>query len=318
MSLIASVPVRVLMAVTAIAMLVWLLWPCNPHLSVASDKSPPPELKTAPDMLDSSPGLAAPPAHTPATVWGVIGEDERKPVPYPHAFPGRAVVRIETDAVRSPCTGWLIGDDTVVTAGHCVHNGYGGDSGWATTGKVRVASTVKGASIENAYYEPCSATRLYTTTEWMKGGDEKGEAFDYGAIKLDCDLGKQVGTFGAAITPTPWPAGRVPHGYGYDSKATDQECKVPGRVIQLCHGPGTLSRANGGMLYYDIDTKAGTSGGVILISGAACAHCAVAIHTRDTHIPGQHAPAGSHTQLNHGVLITEPVFRNLQAWRDAR
>ena len=307
--------------------------PADLHASVASDGSAAPSLIAAPDHYAPTPGSAALPdvpdrplpfdgpvrdksgeqdRFQPFRIYG--DDDERVPVPFPHGYPERAIVHIHADGstAASRCTGWLIGDDTVVTAGHCVHRGGDMDAEWAPLARIVVRSSIDGESAApSTSYRSCGARRLYSTTGWVRDGEDGPEEYDYGAIKLDCALGALVGTLGISIVPLPWVKTDPPHVIGYDNNTTAAGCKYIGTWVHLCHGPGTLATASGGLLFYDADTETSQSGAPIIVP-AECSTCAVGIHTRSYH-----GSEEKHGKFNHGTLMTERVFRNLQAWRNA-
>ncbi|HLG58637.1 MAG TPA: trypsin-like serine protease [Vicinamibacterales bacterium] len=282
------------------------------HVSVASDGSPPPQLPSSPGRIDPFAGTAAGPGaprplpegqadtlDTRPTFRLVIGDhDERVPVPTPQTHPDRAIVYVLTPKAAR-CTGWLVGKDTVITAGHCVFS-----TSWADPSQVRVASSVSGErGSRTTPYPICTARRMYSTTGWVSKNDE---AHDYAAIKLNCDLGTTVGWLGAGNEPSP--GGKAHKVVGYDVTHQSQ-CKDFGRFLNLCSGPGAKSVESDGLLFYDADTDKGESGAPVIVP-ASCALCAVAIHGQS-----RGHGTGLHMDLNHGVRISERVLKNLVAWR---
>jgi glutamyl endopeptidase len=63
------------------------------------------------------------------SIESVIGTDNRYRITNTTSYPYRAITHI-TSSIGG-CTGWLIDPDTVVTAGHCLHNGS-----WASNVRV--------------------------------------------------------------------------------------------------------------------------------------------------------------------------------------
>jgi glutamyl endopeptidase len=209
-------------------------------------------------------------------------EDDRRLVD-PNAFPFRAVVSIIADGL--PCSGWLYGVDVVATAGHCVYKG----GRFFTTVTVRPAGS-RGIG--------CNARALFTTVGWTLSD----ERYDYGAIKLACELGVATGWLGYG-----W--GQDIHvntstilvGYGIDAAA----------ALKLYSSPGTIDAVHNGQLFYTNDTGGAASGGPVIVD-SVCLACAVAIHAKPLHL-GLRRP---HRKSNHGALISREVFENMRAWKE--
>jgi glutamyl endopeptidase len=316
---------RTMLAALVLAGLATLVYSAqaDPHQSVASDASPPPPLETTPGRIEPFRGKRAlyqpptalsedelariiPPGafERAARIQQVIGDDDRVRIASPNPYPERAVVHLTTSS--QGCTGWLIGSDTVITAGHCVHNG----SQFTPLAGIVVASSIEGDKgpppMFTTPFPVCGAKRLYSTAGWTSKLDE---AFDYGAIKLDCKLGDLVGWLGAGDQPSP--AGKPGRIVGYDSNTQSSECDVPGNFRNLCAAVGGAMTISGTQLFYDTDVEAGGSGSPVLIPTAPT--FAVAIHGWGAG----HMRVPPHDKFNHGVLITKRVFQNLLAWSKA-
>lgn len=140
-------------------------------------------------VVNGGTGTVVAPKVAPAVPLGrqvgtesVIGNDDRYQILSTTTFPYRAIAHITSNS--GGCTGWLIGPDTVATAGHCVY----GVSGWATN--VRVFPGRNGSTIP---FGSCGATRLFSVYGWTH---DRNRDYDYGAIKLDCKVGYSTGWFG--------------------------------------------------------------------------------------------------------------------------
>ncbi|MCG8347939.1 MAG: serine protease [Chloroflexales bacterium] len=212
----------------------------------------------------------------------VIGPDGRYRITATTSYPYRAIAFITSNI--GSCSGWLIGPDTVATAGHCIHNGN-----WASN--VRV---YPGRSSSSTPYGSCGATRLYSVTGWTR---DRNRDYDYGAIKLNCDVGDTTGWFGFR-----W-----------------QSSSMNGQSTYLAGYPGDKSYATmwrhddqvretrSRRLYYANDTYGGQSGSPVWNGRSNCSPCGIAIHAygRDS------------TGYNGGTRITEAVFNNLLNWKNA-
>lgn len=192
------------------------------------------------------------------------------------------------------CTGWFIGKDTVVTAGHCVHGGGSGES-WSRN--VKVYPAYSQTNSPRAPYGHCSARRLYSVTGWTGSGNPN---FDYGAIKLNCNIGYTTGWFGfralsnAAIKTTP----AIINGYPGDKPTTDPWLSAD-RVRTYSNNK----------IYYRNDTAGGMSGSPVWYDDGSSsgAPWAIGIHTSGVNGAGN----------NSGVRINSRVFNNLSKWKNA-
>jgi glutamyl endopeptidase len=225
----------------------------------------------------------------------IIGADTRVRINPTTGIPYRQVVWItfSQDGSNYSCSGNLINANTVLTAGHCVHEGFGGS--WSTN--VRVYPGRNGSL---SPYGSCTAKRLYSVTGWTNSGNE---AYDYGAIKLNCNIGNTVGWFGFY-----WRSGSL-NGYGATIAGYPGD-KPSG---QQWRSTGTVAATQTLQTFYKNDTFGGMSGsGVYSTNQGNCSgHC---IHT--VHAYGLHG-GSPHSTNNHGTRITQSVFNNLIAWRNA-
>lgn len=184
------------------------------------------------------------------------------------------------------CTGTLIDADTVLTAGHCVHDGYGTEDGWST--RVKFLPGVEG---NTAPYGSCGARELLTLPGWY---DRGGEYQDLGLVQLDCTVGETVGWFGYRSVPGRHGLDRVPinvRGYPGDK-----------RWGSLWTMRDRVAASQAQMAFYAIDTYGGQSGSPVF-NARQCngkrGPCILAVHAYGVHGPGRH---GSY---NHGPRLDE-------------
>ena len=221
----------------------------------------------------------------------LLGSDTRSRL-YTTSYPARAVVLITFTGGR--CSGFMIGNNTVATAGHCVHSG---GSGGAWRANVRV---YPGYNQSTAPYGSCTARRLYSVTGWTSS---RNPDYDYGAIKLNCTVGNSTGWFGFrsnAGNNTP----SIITGYPGD------------KPLQMWQSADKIRGTTTRQLFYTNDTVGGMSGSAVWedfwSSNVSRGPYAIAIHA--------YGPYGSGLRgtYNHGTRITSAVFSNLLNWKNAR
>lgn len=223
----------------------------------------------------------------------IIGPDTRKRVRRTKDFPYRAIAMV-TFGGGFQCTGWMISADTLVTSGHCVHQGFGGK--FYPVGSYRVFPGVNGAKTP---YGRCGARRLYTVEGWAVEGKD---SYDYGAIKLDCRIGETVGWFGYFWTRGSLDGDRtIVSGYAGD-KPRGTQWKSRGKVTK------TQKRR----VFYRNDTIGGMSGSPVYGGRTGCGKCVMAVHGYGTY----NGPPFSNN--NHGTRITRDVFDNFRNWKTAK
>lgn len=219
----------------------------------------------------------------------VIGIDSRYRI-YPSAsgHPERAIGLLTSDL--GSCTGWLINQNTVATAGHCVHQGNGG----SFNTNVVFFPGRDGAS---SPFGSCTARRLFTVVGWANNGDEQ---FDYGAVKLNCNVGSTTGSFGwfwqtASLVGLPVQVSGYPADKPFGTHWS---------------GSGAVQVSELRKTRYMIDTFNGQSGGPVFETdrvGPFCTGpCVNTIHAY-----------GLFNGRNSGTRIVQAVSNNLIAWRNA-
>ncbi|MGR9108502.1 MAG: trypsin-like serine peptidase [Gammaproteobacteria bacterium] len=220
----------------------------------------------------------------------VLGYDSRYRL-YTTTYPERAIGLLTFNQSGSSfiCTGFLIGPDTVATAGHCVHEGNGGN--FSTNVRFYPGRNV------SSPFGSCSARRLFTVGGWSQSGSPN---FDYGAVKLNCRVGNTVGWFGYF-----W-----------------QSATLVGLPVQISGYPsdkpfGTHWSTSGDIEISEVfrtryrhDTAGGQSGAPVFETDRRRAFCqGPCVNTIHTN--------GVFDGRNSGTRITQAVFNNLTAWRNA-
>jgi glutamyl endopeptidase len=245
------------------------------------------------------------------TTRSVIGADDRRLLTATTVYPNRAIAHLTMDlspngdAGSYLCTGFLIDRNTLLTSGHCVHDGGTGSTADFATNMTITLGRGRGGNPNAAPYGTCRAGELLTTPEWI---DAAGEGQDYGIVQLtNCtvpDVGRRTGWFGyVAVQGRSTLAFTPANVRGYPG--------LPPRGLNgtLWTHNGQVLHSSWAMAFYRTDTTGGESGSPVYQPGRPwCGACALAIH-------GYGAGHGvfPHTTLNHGPRITVARF---QAIRD--
>jgi glutamyl endopeptidase len=246
-------------------------------------------------------GIAAAPAPIGPLQDGstqtIIGPDNRTKVADTTNKPAR-MVALMTLAGNQWCTGFLIGPDTLVTAGHCVYDLN--TSAFLDASKIAVYPGYDVTRANPAPYGGCGARLLLSTTGWtMNHSDE----YDYGAVKLSCTIGQRTGWFGW------W------YQSGSLNGTTSRNHAYAGdKVLAQWKSVDSIRLTEARRLYYANDTYGGSSGSPIFTKRNAGASrcggwCVMAVHGYGTY--------GSYptSSFNHGVRVTKDVSDTFFAWR---
>lgn len=221
----------------------------------------------------------------------VHGADDRVEVGDTLAYPWSATASLlitARDGSQWVGTGWFVGPQTLVTAGHCVYitnSPVRERNGWVLA--IQVMPGRHGTTLP---FGAVTSSRFWTVRGWADDGDQE---YDYGAIVLPTDLGTRVGTFGVGVYDDDLLTDRVVNVAGYPAD------KRPGT---LWYDARAVASTTASKIYYDIDTAGGQSGAPVYVVDDDARRIGVAIH----------AYGGAVT--NSGTRISASVFRNIQDW----
>lgn len=238
--------------------------------------------------------LVLQPATAKVGIESIIGPDTRQRVNPTTTYPARAAVLITFTGGR--CSGWLYGKDIVGTAGHCVHSGGPGGS-WKQN--VRV---FPGRNGNSSPYGSCTAKRLYSVKGWTNSSKER---YDYGAVKLNCNVGNTVGWFGYW-----WQSASL------QNKSTTINGYPGDKPLEQWKSSDRVRVSQNRQVFYQNDTLGGMSGsGVYQVrssgSSFCSGRCVMGIHAYGLH------GSSPHSTNNHGTRITKVRFKNLKSWKNA-
>ena len=213
----------------------------------------------------------------------IIGADNRIQVTATTSFPNSAVVLIERNGGLW-CTGWMVGKDTLLSAGHCVTDGAGTWYGGLTF--------LPGSNGGTAPFGTCTARTIYAFSAWAFSADAN---YDASIVKLNCTVGYSTGWFGTWWqSASPNGLSTVVQGYPGDKPSTQWEAF------------DSVRSSTADRLSYQNDTTGGESGSPVWqyrLNQPWCdGQCAMGIHTN-----------GSDGTNNSGVRFTQAKLNAIYA-----
>ncbi len=209
----------------------------------------------------------------------------------PGDFPWSAHVQLQMvgpDGARKVGSGWVIGDKTILTAGHCVHDG-----GWMREIHVSLGGSRSGL--------PQRLPAIYwnTTTEWINGATPvQREAGDMGVVRV----AESLAPFTAPLRYACYDTARL-----RDLQARRLAVSVAGFPVDpwdsFLVDAGVLTGVSGDFLLYDVETFKGQSGAPLLFWDEDGQPTVIGIHHWNVAL-----------NRNRAVRITEPAAALMLNW----
>lgn len=212
-------------------------------------------------------------------------------------YPARAVgsLTFTLDGTPGTCTAFLVDQNSVVTAAHCVHDGTGISPDAWSTGLV----FDPGHDGATTPYRTCNGVAAHAPVGWRVDADER---LDYAVVQLDCPhIGRRVGWFGLWLSGT---------GQGLDGLTV----KVRGYPGDLAgsqwRGGGHITSTTPRLVFHNASTRGDSDGGPVYVANTACGGpCAVAVQADEPH-----GTSGVHARRTHGPRFTSSPFTQILRW----
>ncbi len=190
----------------------------------------------------------------------VIGDDNRTQIHATSAYPFRMICSLTMyweGNTQTVGTGFLVGQRTVLTAGHCILPGKG--SPFPIGIEVRPGRS--GQHEPFAQFGQLYAEKMSLHPEWSNRFDPR---FDVGALHLNREIGEELGWFRVSARDPDALARQWVHVTGYPGdKVTNLSPEEGGETLhaaELWHHATPVETVHDGRVYYPADTFGGQSG----------------------------------------------------------
>jgi len=216
------------------------------------------------------------------------------------------------DGSKSLGTGWLLGGNKVLTAGHCVfHKKYGG---WATSIAVTPGNSVENPNVSASDFAPFGtydAVAIQATREWV---EDTNITMDVGIIHITDPIADRLGHFGIHISDTG--ADMVDQyvrvsgypGWRFRKNSDDTMSKVKAWGQMWSHSDKIVD-VQDGRIRYQLDTSGGQSGApvILLNEDDTAGPVAIGIHNYGFGATDQY-------HENKATLINASIWAYIEGW----
>jgi V8-like Glu-specific endopeptidase len=210
----------------------------------------------------------------------VFGNDDRNRItgttndPYRRAG---AIRMFTTGGDWSFCSGSMVGPRHFLTAGHCIHQGGGGNNGWYSNVEVAL-----GRDGDDRWFGVANASLIHSVTGWTDSDDAN---FDWALIQLDRNIGNITGWNGYWWYSSNSSVNNLPVSIaGYPSDLATQwnqtTLGTDTHQIEMYESTGNTTTPTTEQLRYNgtLDTFGGMSGSSVIENKAGVGRVAVGVH----------------------------------------
>lgn len=226
----------------------------------------------------------------PCMPSSIIGDDDREPIDYASGMPAAAIGKLLISGPNGKTyggTGFLVADDLVLTAGHCLDSDIMG--GHATSIVFKA-----GLNPDGTYIAAANAHESYLPAEWE---NNRNSDWDWALLRLDKSLGSTIGYINCRVETSP--TGKSCEIQGY---AGDWSTGGNTGVTQVV-GYGSVLAHTTYKMYYNADTYKGMSGAPVFIAYAYGEYGAL------IGVSGIHTSGTNDTETrNSGTRITPSIL----------
>lgn len=236
----------------------------------------------------------------------VIGIDSRVRLRDTHLSPWRMIcaIRSHWGAQLEAGTGFLVGPNLVLTAGHVVFP----KRRRAPPSRIEIIFGLDGDEPEP--FGKAEGARIVMHERWPTDFDF---ACDVAGVYLTQPVGKKLGWFGVAARPKEDLRSTWAHVTGYPAADARGQQLSPDRLWQLMHHRSPVVDVRDGRVFYATDTTAGQSGAPIYLHEPAVSPTPVVV---GVHAYGERSTPSAIGAANSGPWIDDGLFERIRKWRE--
>ncbi|MEM8919741.1 MAG: trypsin-like peptidase domain-containing protein [Pseudomonadota bacterium] len=241
----------------------------------------------------------------------VLGDDDRSRIFDTNMSPWRMIcaLRAYWGNRMAVGTGFLIGPNTLLTAGHCVYP----KNRRSLPDRLEV---IPGLSGDQLPFGGMDASRVSVHPQWQSSFDR---SCDVAAVHLPESIGQRLGWFSVGVRAKTDLSGRWSHVTGYPGEKAEPRTDPatgrplpPLRAAQLWHHATPVIDVSEDRVFYATDTTGGQSGSPIYIMDEnSPTPIAIGVHAY-----GMASTPGHIGEGNSGPWINDALFKLILDWRN--